>query len=189
MPIQFFTAIDRNKDGKIKSDYPAWTFPQQIENAKEEIGMKERALQSGSVDRESEGEYKLLLERESKRLEAIENSRPKLDAIQIDLCDKVYKDLKKGIQDSMPSYSDIHMNFVDGHEEHRRNSKPCIKVTGKTAELAQNNSIRVSDKGEMSRKDASKLYKIIGHAIGKDTNVERLRKIGKLNPTFGRTRR
>jgi len=43
--IKFFGDIDRSKDGKrITSEYPAYTFPQQIENAKEELAQKSRAF-------------------------------------------------------------------------------------------------------------------------------------------------
>lgn len=178
MSVQFFGAIDRTKDGKISSEYPAFTFPRQLDNAREEIGMKTRLLQSGSVDPASEGEYRAKLEREQERLDSIEKSTPNLNDVEKDLCAKAYKDLTDGVKGTMPSHSDIHRNFVDAHEEHRRNSTACIKVAGKTAELAEQNGIRVSDGGEMSRKDASRLAKIIGHVIGKNTNMERLRKEG-----------
>jgi len=177
--IEFFGAIDKSKDGtKITSEYPAYTFPQQIENAKEGLAQKTRALQSGSVDRESEGEYRFLIEREELQLQEIEKSRPVLSDVQLDLCALCYKDLSKGIKDSMPTLYDIQRNFVDAHEENRRNSKPCIEVNAKTAGLAHGNGIRVSEGRKMSRKDASKLWKIIGHVIGQNTNVERLRKEG-----------
>jgi len=178
MSIEFFGAIDRNKDGKITSEYPAYTFPQQIDNAREELAQKSRALQSGSVDRDSEGEYRILIEREEKRLQDIEKSRPILTDAEKDTCAKSYKDLTKGIKDSMPTHNDIHRNFVDAHEENRRNSNPCIKVAEKTAEIAEANGIRVTSDCEMSRKDASKMAKIIGHMIDENTNMERLRRDG-----------
>ena len=185
--IQLFGGIDRAKDGKITSEYPAYTFPQQIDNLKEEIGMKSRLLQSGSVDRESEGEYRILLDRDAKRLEEIENSKPKLTEVEKDICAKSYDDLSKGIKENMPTHNDIYRNFVNAHEENRKNSNPCIKVSGKTAEIADANGIRVTSGGEMSRKDASKLYKILGHITNQNTNVERLRKEGFSNA--GRPRR
>ena len=183
MGVTFFGAVDRKIDPttgkeKISSEYPAYTFPQQIENAREDIAQKKRALQTGAVDRESEGEYRLIIEREEKRLDDIERSRPKLSDSDKDNLASAYKDLTKGIAGTMPTYYDIHRNFVNAHEEHRRNSNPCIKVNGKTAELAEHNGIKVSKDGEMSRKEASRLAKIIGHNIGENTNMERLRKEG-----------
>ena len=183
MSITFYGAVDRKRDketgeNKISSEYPAWTFPQQIENAKEDLAQKERALQTGSVDRGSEGEYRLLIEREKKQLEAIEASRPKLNDVEMDTCDKAYKDISKGVGESMPTLKDMHRNFIDAHEENRRNQNPCIKVSGKTAEIAEQNGIRVTKDCEMSRKDAWKLGKILGHILGKPTNMERLRKEG-----------
>ena len=178
MSVEFFGAIDRTRDGKISSEYPAWTFPRQIEMAREQITIKTNALESGSVDRYSEGEYRIIIDREVERLDNIEKSRPTLTNVEKDSCAKAYKDLTAGIQGTMPTYSDMHRNFIDAHEEHRKNSTPCIKVSGKTAELAESNGIRVSGSGEMRRKDASKLAKIIGHAIGENTNMERLRKEG-----------
>ena len=180
---QFFGVIDRKRDHKtgiekISSEYPAWTFHQQLENAREELTQKERALATGSVDRESETEYRILIEREKAQLDAIEESRPNLSDADKDVCAKAYKDLTNGISASMPTLNDMHRNLVNAHEENRRNSKPCIKVSLKTAELAEKNGIKVTSNCEMSRKDASRLAKIIGHAIGEQTNMEYFRKEG-----------
>ena len=73
----FFGEIDRNKDGKIASEYPAWTMPRQIANAREEIDKKERALEGGFVERGTEGEYKIQIAREQKTLTAIVESKPR----------------------------------------------------------------------------------------------------------------
>lgn len=183
MGITFYGAVDRKRDketgeNKISSEYPAWTFPQQVENLKEDLAQKKRALQTGSVDRGSEGEYRLLIEREEKQLEAIEASKPKLTDVEMDMCDTAYKNIEKGVQDSLPTLKDMHRNFIDAHEENRLNQNPCIKVSDKTAEIASNNGIRVTKDCEMSRKDAWKLGKILGHILGKNTNMERLRKEG-----------
>lgn len=174
----FFGEIDRNKDGKVASEYPAWTFPRQIENAKEEIDKKQRALDGGFVDRESEGEYKMAIERETERLTAIENSRPSLDKSEIDLCSKVYKSLVAGIGKTMPTRNDMHHNLIDAHDENRLNTSPSISVSADAAKMAQENEIRISDSGNMSRNDASRLAKILGHILGENTNMERLRRMG-----------
>lgn len=179
---EFFGKVDRTKEGKISSEYPAWYFDRQTELLQESIDQKERALKGGHVPRESEGEYQIIIDREKKRLAEIIDSRPKLSGTDLDKCAKAYKSTIKEISNSMYTRSDSMRGFVDPHDEHKLNSTPCIKVTDVTAEIALQNGIRITDNGHMARKDAERLCKIIGRAIGENTNMERLRKDGKSMP-------
>ena len=182
---KFFGKIDRTKDGKISSTYPAWYFDRQIETLEEGIAQKKRTLEGGFVERGNEGEYRINIEKEEKRLHDIIEGKPNLSAVEKDKCAKAYDHMAKEISSSMYNRSDMMKGFVDAHEEYRNNSKPCIKATNDFAEMAVENGIKVQDNGLMARKDVEKLCKIIGRAIGKSTNMERLRKDGR-GP--GRTR-
>jgi len=175
---QFFGKIDRTKNGKVSSAYPAWYFDNQIEILEESIAKKKHALKGGFVARESEGEYRITIDREQKRLDDIIEGRPKLSDAEKDKCAKAYKHMTQEISRSMYTRSDMMRNFVDAHEENRNNTRPVIKASSDFAEMAEENGIRVTDNGMMARKDVEKLCKIIGRAIGENTNMERLRKDG-----------
>ena len=175
---EFFGVVDRTKEGKISSEYPAWYFDRQVEIAEESIATKERSLKGGFVPRESEGEYRIAIDQEKKKLEQITSSIPKLSEVEKDKCAKAYKNMTNAISSSMYTRSDMMKNLVDAHDEHRLNSRPCIKASAEAAEIAIENGIEVADNGLMARKDAEKLCKIIGRAIGENTNMERLRKDG-----------
>lgn len=177
-PIKFFGSIDLKADGITPaSQVPAWMMELQCDLMQEAIDQKQRALDSGSVERENEGEYRVLIERETKRLREIKESRPVFNDSQKDQCAKAYKELRTGIRDALPSRDDEKFGHVRPHEEYKRNVKGCIKITAGTIEIAQANGIRVDDKQQISRNDATRLQSFIGAAIGEDGNVERLRKI------------
>lgn len=174
--IQFFGAVDRNSKGSVSSEMPAWYFDRQMELMQEEITKKQTALDMGFVARDSEGEYRANIEKETKRLDEIKASKPNLSDRDTDVCAKVYKELRTEIAPSMFTREEEHRNFVRPHEEHRINTLPCIKVSQKGAEIAKANGMDVSDKGELSRNNAVRLQMIIGRAIDSDVNIERLRK-------------
>ena len=186
MAIQFFGAVDRKIDlrtgeSKITSEYPAWTMPRQIEIMEEGIAQKKRAMDMGFVDRANTGEHQVIIEREEQRLKEIKESKPKLTDQEKDVCAKVYKEVTGDIQKTMPYYYDMQKGHVDAHEQHRINSQPNIKMSDKACEIAKANGIKVSSNGMVSRNAASKLAKLIGHAIGENTNMERLRKDNRGN--------
>ena len=175
--ICFFGEIDRTDKG-ISSQMPAWSFQNQIEMAQESIDQKQRALDGGFVARDNEPEYRELIAKETVRLRAIVESRPKLTTEELDLCAKAFKELRGQIKAALPTYDDEKRNFVRPHDEYRRNKRPCIELKNEsTVNMCIANGINVSEKMEITRDDAIRLQTIIGRLIGEDTNIERVRKI------------
>ena len=175
--IQFFGAVDKTKEGRITSEYPAWTFPRQIENFDEEILRKERALESGIVPRDNIHEHMVALDRDKARRDEIVNSKPSLSSKQKDTCAKIYSEVGTLISDSMSSYSDMQRLRRDAHKEYGINNTPSIKLPPEAAKVAHDNGIKITNDRMISREGASRLWKLCGHAIEKETNVEYLRKM------------
>jgi len=177
--IQFFGSVDRKgkvDSGKVTSAYPAWYFTTHLEDLKEGIDRKHRAIQRGEIPASELDLAKIALKKETERYENIMMSRPKLDGKDVDDLAKVYKELEKDIQDSLFTRSDMKKGLVDVHEEARRMSEPIINVGG-NVELLREMGVNIPKEHKMvSRNQASKAYKILGKLLGENTNVERLRR-------------
>lgn len=171
--LEFFGKIDRDRDGNIGSTLPAWYFDSQVDTMKETIQRRESALERGDIPADYVYQTREDLKRDKERLDSIESSRPKLDDKHSDMLDKAYKELSSDIKDSMFTRDDMQRGFADAHEEARRMTKPCIKID---PELARKCGVDARD-GMVSRNDATKIFKIVGKALGEETNVERLRKM------------
>ena len=170
--IEFFGEIDKNRSGKISSQYPAWYFDSQIEELSESIARKERSIKRGDMPSSEIGYAVSELDKERKKLDKISSSRPKIKGKDKDDMAKVYKEIGGQIAESMFTLSDMKRGTASAHEEARRMVKPIISVDPKLAEAC---GVKTTD-GKVSRNDASKMYKIMGKLIGDNTNVEALRK-------------
>lgn len=170
--IQFFGKVDRNKEGKIASEVPAWTMETHLDDLRESIERRERSVSRGEVP-QSELPFALAeIEKSKKRLDEIMESKPKFATKDKDSICKEYKRLGDEIRNSMFSDSDMRSGKADPHEEARRMVNPIITVN---PALAAACGVRIQN-GRMSRNDAVKMYKIIGKSIGEDGNAERLRR-------------
>jgi hypothetical protein len=179
MSIKFFGKIDHNKHGKIGSSVPAWAMQNHIENLEEEVSSKRRALERGEIPPDKVMEFRAEVEKESKRLADIKDSRPKLTDEEEKRVDEAYKYLGLAISESMFTRSDMHLGLADAHEEARRISKPCIKIPENVVAMCKENNINVTErKGEhlVTRKHAELLYKYCGHYKNDNTNTEFLRR-------------
>lgn len=170
--IVFFGDVDKNKRGTISSQYPAYTMLVHVDELKESIASKQRQLDRGVIPPADVPEAFEVLAREKARLEKIEASRPELSDGQKDRIAKEYKRLAKEISNSLFTRSEMQMGTASAHEEARRMVNPIIKVDPEIAEAC---NIQTTN-GMVSRNDASRIFKIIGHTIGEATNVETLRK-------------
>ncbi len=151
----------------------------QLDDLREGIASKERAIARGDIDPASLPQMKQDIEKETERLEQILDSKPIISDKEKDELKKVHKSLGMLIGDSMFSRDDMRNGRADAHEEDRRNRQPCIKISGEMAELCINNGIKPTETKngiELSRNDASRLWKMAGHTIGEPTNTEYLRK-------------
>lgn len=176
--IKFFGQADRTKDGKVKSDYPAWYPEQHIEDLRDSIAQQERSLEQGSVPAERREQYRERLNQEKERLEQIESSKPKLAGAEKDTVAKFREDIGKKISDAHYRRSQIDRGIYNAHEEARRMTEPCIEVNSQAeAEILRECGARITEAGKVTRTEAEKAWKIVGKALGEDiTNVEALRR-------------
>jgi len=169
--IQFFGKVDRNEKGKIVSQVPAWAMETHLDELRESIASKKRYLDKGLIEPSEIPYAKAEIKREEKRLEEIEVSRPKISSKDKDELASAHKELGEKIGESFFSRDEMTKGLANPGEEARRMINPIIKVDPKLAEAC---GVR-HDKGMVSRNGASKIFKIIGKAIGERTNTEYLR--------------
>lgn len=174
MSIKFFGKVDRNRDGEIKSEYPAYMLVSQKEALEEEVAALQRLVKDPGMDYESRFKKEEELGKAKTQLALITKSEPKLKAAEKDRLAKNYKDLSERIGASMFSYDEMHKATADAHKEARRMVEPCIEVD---PEIAKECGVRVDGRNMASRNGASKMFKILGYHLGDETNVETLRRI------------
>ncbi len=174
--VEFYGEVDLNKKGELASFMPAWSYTQLIDDLKEQIDSKKRAIDSGALEAESlvrvREEHKKLKE----RYESIVSSKPKIDP---DRLNKVSQSLGDKISEAMFSHDDRKKGLVDAHEEARRMVQPCIKLTDDEAIMAKAAKIKGVKDGSsyvVSRTQAEKLWKLTRRALGEMSNVNALRK-------------
>jgi hypothetical protein len=168
--IVFFGEVDRHSKGGFSSEYPAWYFPRQLEEMKEELRGKEEALEVPGIARRQE--LRQQVAELKHRIHEIESSKPKLSAKQKDDLAGRMRELGEEIRSAMPPRSDMMKGLADSHEEVRRMTEPCVKID---PELARACGVPVT-KGLATRDGAVKVWKIGTRALGEPSNVERLRR-------------
>jgi len=173
--MKFYGEVDKNDKGTNSSEYPAWYLETHLNELKESMGRRERALSRGEVALDSIPYEKQELAKEKARYEAILKSKPKVSDKERDLLWKNYKDLSSKIQASMFTRSDMMFGTASAHEEAKRMVEPIIELTAEQIEMAEDMQIKIVNK-KTSRKGADKLFKLIGKLIGEPTNTEVLRR-------------
>jgi len=175
-----FGPIDTNKHGKRASEYPGWYFNEQVDELKETIASSERTLRSGAISDESK---ELLMERlraDKERLTSILDSLPKVSEADRTRLLKFRADMGSRIAEAMFTYSDMQRGTADAHEEAKRMSEPCISIKDETGDIAAIVKAcgveHVSPKGQITRTDAERAWKIISGYLEENTNTETLRK-------------
>jgi len=183
--IEFFGGIDR-KEGKpdsyITSEYPAWMFDRPVEDLQEEIARMEREINRGAIPPEQIARNKELLKSRKAKLELIQEQRPKLNDVTKDEFYKHYKELSKGIQDSMFTRSEMMLGTANAHEEAARMITPSILISPEIAKMC---NLKTVD-GKISRNEAQRAWKMLGKTLGEPTNAEVLRRDGTTVRTGGR---
>lgn len=175
--MKIFGDVDKTKEGKVKSEYPAWYFDTHKEELEESIKHRKYMLDNDLVDSSEKNIQRKRLEQEEKRLGEINASMPKLSGTEIDDVTKVRKEMSPQIADSMYRRSDMERGTADAHEEARRISTPVIEIKNKVqAEFLEACGIKLDGRTKVSRDEAVKAWKIAGKLLGEPTNVEILRK-------------
>jgi len=172
---EFFGKIDRDRDGVIASEYPAWYFETHIENMREEMESLKRRINRGEIPHDGIPQAEAEVRNIKERLDVIENSRPKLDDKERDDLLALHKELSGHISDSMFTRSEMQMGLASPHEEARRMVGKLINISPKLKGLASVCNVQMEG-GKISRNDATRMWKMIGKLTGIGTNVEGLRK-------------
>lgn len=172
--IQFFSEIDMDEHGKIRSEMPVWYFDAQIEELREGIGRKERSLERGEIIQEQIPTVREELIKERAKLKKIEQSKPELKGANKDKAWRAYESLGKQIKDSMPTRKQNHDGLVNPHEELKRLKGKHIKID---TEIAKACGVSVLH-GKVTGDEANKCYQILGRALGENSNPEALRRDG-----------
>ncbi len=173
--MKFFGEADRDKDGTIKSEYPAWYQRQQMEDLEESVRHMEYNLEKDLIRDRDKPEIRARLKREKELLDKINHSKAEIKGAE-DMITKGVKDFGSHIKDSMYTRTDMQRGTADAHEEARRISEPVISIKSKEmAELAEACGIKPKD-GKISRAEAEKIWKIGSRALGESSNVETLRR-------------
>lgn len=177
--VSFFGKVDRNKKGDRSSEVPSWAMQTHINDLREGIESKERAIERGNIPLDAIPQTRAEIQKERQRLTEILESKPKTSPDVEDKLWKVYRSLGKDIQDTLFTRSDMKLGLASPHEEARRMVNPIIKVNKDIVELCKENGVPVAIKGNeayLTRNNASKIWKWAGHFLGEPTNVETLRK-------------
>ena len=173
--IQFFGEVDLSKEGRIISDMPAWYFDVHIADLEEGVAKKERALKRGTVKADQVPMLREQIKAEREKLEQIERSRPNLNTMQENMCNKVYQNLERQIKDSMPTRKQAKDGLVNPqHELKRLKDVKHITINPEVAAACGVHAHR----GKINGDEANKCYQILGRALDRNTNVEALRKDG-----------
>jgi len=174
--MKIFGDVDRDRAGKIRSEYPAWYLDQNVEELRKKTSQLEKALEDEAIPHMVRAKSREKLRQQEERLTAIKRDTPKLDAKQTDDLEKMRKELIKELQDAHPKRSERDRGLIDSHEEAKRMKESCIKVTSECqAEFAKSCGIEIKD-GKISRDQMDKMYKISSKILGESTDVEYLRR-------------
>lgn len=177
MSLCLFGQIDKNRSGRIASEYPAWYYDVHIENLKESIGKAKRALDRGAVQPEMVPVMRVEIERDEAKLSEIENYQPKLSVAEREKLQKLYKEeLCPLISQSLFTYTQMQKGLAPAHEEAKRMIKPVLEVNSPMlAEMVEAVGGKLIGK-KASRNDVAKVFKLVGRLLGEATNVEVLRR-------------
>jgi len=173
--IQFFGEIDMDdRTGDIRSDMPAWFFDVHIDNLRENIERKARAVKLNlyAPDQILREREEIIVLRE--RLKEIEDSRPSLSDTQKDQCAKAYESLKKQISDTMPTRKEAKDGLVSPYEELKRLKTKHISINPAIAKACGVHVVH----GKISGDEAAKCYQILGKRLDENISVEKLRRDG-----------
>lgn len=179
--MEFFSPLDKSRDGRVVSYMPAWYNENKIDDLRETIGRISRAVDRGEIPDSSVPEAKAEIARHQNKLDEITRSRPKVGDKERNLLWKFYKELGTLIQETMFSYDEMQKGTADPHEEARRMKDPIIELTPELCGLAASCGITPTGKGKnkVGRDQASRMFKMCGKLIEEPTNTEHLRPISR----------
>lgn len=172
----FFGAVDRNVKGDIASELPAWMHEANLRQMEEEHESIERQIERGDIDPGDVPYQRQEAAKLKERTQAIRGSRPEMPDGDRDAIAKSRKELIELIRDKQYTVSEMKKGTASAHQEAKFMSEPCVKLSGKVAEMAQANGIPITSNGLVSRTQAERLYRMSSAYLGEDTSVESFRR-------------
>lgn len=173
--IEVFGSVDKDKEGKVNSEYPAWYFDRQKKELEESIAQARAMIDGEYIASGRMGIAKEELRQMEDRLKEIEKSKPKLEGKEKDEIAKVVKDVGGNVKSTMFTYSEMHKGLADAHEEASRMvNNDVVELKGAAYEFAKKCGIPL-DGNKTSRTGAEKMWKIGRKLLGEMSNAEVLR--------------
>ncbi len=174
--ITVFGKVDRNRDGKIMSEYPSWYFDKQREELEIAIENTRKQLDDGSLPSTVRARVKNELSIREAKLEKIMADSPKLEGSDRDYINSVKKDLAEELGRAHFTRDERLKGLVDAHEEAHRMVDPVIQIKNeRQAEFCKACGVQIRD-GKVSRNDMDRMHKIASRMLGESTDIEYLRR-------------
>ena len=167
----FFGEFERHPKGGYRSEMPAWCFPRQLRDLREELVAKEEALAIPGIARQRP-ELGQQVEELKQRIFSIENSKPKLTGKQKDDLSEARKGLIDVLKDTGETYSDMMSGRANAHRILDRQQTPYIPVNKEIAEAC---GVKTT-KGKVSAHGAAMVVKILSYALGEDGSSQQFYK-------------
>jgi hypothetical protein len=171
-----YSEIDRNKDGNIASEYPAWSHMRQVDILEQEIRELGGSIKSGRFSSEEVHEMRAKKANLESRHDTIMGSKPKPNDSERNTLWKLYKSFGSKIQNTLYTRSDMKYGLASAHEEARRMKRPCITLDPEEFGIALTCNVTPDTNRMVSRDQATKVFKLLGKILGEPSNVEVLRR-------------
>lgn len=167
MGFSFYSDVDKG------SAMPGWTHDEHLNRAEDSIRMKRKALEDGAVPPAMRGQFIEQMKKEEQRLDQIKEDRHRVTKnFDEDKLNRWQEEAGKEISAAMFTYTEMQRGTASAHEEARRMTEPCVRIDPEMAEAA---GITLDRKGECSRTDAERAWKLCRKAMGEMDNPEILR--------------
>ena len=174
--IKFYGAIDRDKFGKVCSEYPAYMSEVHLENTQEQCNSMKRMLGRGQIPDDRLMGHKRDIEVLENKIKQIVESKPHLSDPEKNHLHELFKKLVGSITETLFTRSEMNIGLANPRTEMKRMIGPCVKVDAKFHDVLEGVGIQVDKDSMVSRNQATKVAKIIGFLLGEDFNIEALRK-------------
>ncbi|MFZ2956971.1 MAG: hypothetical protein WA705_08790 [Candidatus Ozemobacteraceae bacterium] len=175
--MEFFGEMDKNKNGRVASEYPAWYYDVHMDQLREGVARAKRQLNRGEVPPEMVPVVNGELARDEHKISEIEKHKPAISVGERARLLKLYKEeLCPAISAVLFTSNQMKKGLAPAHEEAKRMVKPIIEI--KSEELA---ALVVASGGTLenkrvSRNTLAKVFKLVGKLLGEESNIEVLRK-------------
>lgn len=176
MTIEFFGDVDRNAQGEISSDMPAWWFDVHMEHLEEEVSKTKRQIKRGEIQPEAVPRKQQEIVAKEARIKGIKATVPKLNAKQRDMVADQYHKLQNEIARTMPTKRENLEGYTSPREELKRCQDFHISVD---PNLAKACNVETNIAGKVSGDGANRMYRMMGRVLGENENVERIRREGR----------